>query len=225
MAGAGEARAAAPRMNRELDGQSGDYQNEIYTDGLSGVLPALPMEFQELEARAQAALSPSLLSYAAGGAGDESTHRANVSAFLRWGLVPRMTVGAARRDMSVNLFGTRLIILPCAAGVLGRIAHGQTESLIERAADVMLKQRRRLVLCLREAPLNLIHLRNMVAVTEAGATVYPMIPTYYNVPETLAQLRDEFVERVLQFLGLPGTDRYQWDGSDTAARREHTQAR
>jgi 4-hydroxy-3-polyprenylbenzoate decarboxylase len=51
-----------------------------------------------------------------------------------------------------------------------------------------------------------------------------MIPTYYNVPETLAQLRDEFVERVLQFLGLPGTDRYQWDGSDTAARREHTQA-
>ncbi|GHD77396.1 MULTISPECIES: UbiX family flavin prenyltransferase [Streptomyces] len=118
-----------------------------------------------------------------------------------------------------------MIILPCAAGVLGRIAHGQTESLIERAADVMLKQRRRLVLCLREAPLNLIHLRNMVAVTEAGATVYPMIPTYYNVPETLAQLRDEFVERVLQFLGLPGTDRYQWDGSDTAARREHTQAR
>ncbi|WP_329579939.1 flavoprotein [Streptomyces sp. NBC_01361] len=82
-----------------------------------------------------------------------------------------------------------------------------------------------LVLCLREAPLNLIHLRNMVAVTEAGATVYPMIPTYYNVPESLAQLRDEFVERVMQFLGLPGTDRYQWDGSDTAARREHTQVR
>ncbi|WP_392870286.1 flavoprotein [Streptomyces sp. LN499] len=85
--------------------------------------------------------------------------------------------------------------------------------------------RAQLVLCLREAPLNLIHLRNMVAITEAGATVYPMIPTYYNVPETLAQLRDEFVERVLQFLGLLGTDRYQWDGTDTAARREHTQAR
>ncbi|MFE9997291.1 HFCD family protein [Streptomyces avermitilis] len=70
----------------------------------------------------------------------------------------------------------------------------------------------------------LLSLRNMGAVTEAGSTVYPMIPTYYNVPETLAQLRDEFVERVLQFLGLPGTDRYQWDGRDTAARREHTQA-
>ncbi|WP_123980202.1 flavoprotein [Streptomyces sp. Ag109_O5-1] len=96
-----------------------------------------------------------------------------------------------------------------------------SESLVERAADVMLKQRRKLFLCLREAPLNLIHLRNMVAVTEAGATVYPMVPTHYNVPETLAQLRDEFVERVLQFLGLPGTDRYQWDGTDTAARRAH----
>ncbi|MEV6025571.1 UbiX family flavin prenyltransferase [Streptomyces sp. NPDC052036] len=116
-----------------------------------------------------------------------------------------------------------MVILPCAAGVLGRIAHGQSESLIERAADVMLKQRRTLVLCLREAPLNLIHLRNMVAVTEAGATVYPMIPTYYNVPETVAQLRDEFVERLMQFLGLPCTDRYQWDGSDTAARRERSQ--
>ncbi|WP_373561136.1 alpha-hydroxy-acid oxidizing protein [Streptomyces sp. OV198] len=108
MAGAGEARAVVPRVNRELDGQFGDYQNEIYTDGLSGVLPALPMEFQELEARARAALSPSLLSYVAGGAGDESTQRANVSAFLRWGLVPRMMAGAARRDMSVNLFGTSL---------------------------------------------------------------------------------------------------------------------
>jgi flavin prenyltransferase len=117
-----------------------------------------------------------------------------------------------------------MIVLPCAAGVLGRIAHGQSETLIERAADVMLKERRKLVLCLREAPLNLIHLRNMVAVTEAGAIVYPMIPTYYNVPETVEQLRDEFIERVLHVLGLPGTDRYQWDGTDTPARRarDHT---
>lgn len=118
-----------------------------------------------------------------------------------------------------------MIILPCAAGVLGRIAHGQAETLIERAADVMLKERRKLVLCLREAPLNLIHLRNMVAVTEAGAIVYPMIPTYYNVPETIEQLRDEFIERVMHVLGLPCTNRYQWDGSDTAARRERTRAR
>lgn len=126
-----------PRMNRELDGQFGDYQNEIYTDGLSGVLPALPMEFQELEARARAALSPSLLSYVAGGAGDESTQRANVSAFLRWGLVPRMMAGAARRDMSVNLFGTRLPspLFMAPVGVIGLCAQdGRGDLATARAA-------------------------------------------------------------------------------------------
>ncbi|MCW2888194.1 MAG: 3-octaprenyl-4-hydroxybenzoate carboxy-lyase [Streptosporangiaceae bacterium] len=117
-----------------------------------------------------------------------------------------------------------MVILPCAVGVLGRIAQGLALDLIERAADVALKERRRLVLCLRETPLNLAHLRNMVAVTEAGAIVYPMIPTYYNVPETLGELQDELVERVLQLLGLARTDRYQWDGSGTPARREHTAA-
>ncbi|MCW2946606.1 MAG: 3-octaprenyl-4-hydroxybenzoate carboxy-lyase [Actinoallomurus sp.] len=117
-----------------------------------------------------------------------------------------------------------MVILPCAAGVLGRIAQGLALDLIERAADVALKERRRLVLCLRETPLHLIHLRNMVAVTEAGAIVYPMIPTYYNVPQTLGELQDELVERVLQLLGLRHTDRYRWDGSSTPARREHTGA-
>jgi hypothetical protein len=72
-------------MNLEFDGQFGNYQNEIYFKGLSGVLPTMPMTFEELEGRAQAVLSPSLLSYVAGGAGDESTQRANVSAFQRWG--------------------------------------------------------------------------------------------------------------------------------------------
>lgn len=138
MAGAGEARAVTPRVNRELDGQFGDYQNEIYTGGLSGVLPALPMEFQELEARARAALSLlSLLSYVAGGAGDESTQRANVSAFLRWGLVPRMMAGAARRDMSVNLFGTRLPspLFMAPVGVIGLCAQdGRGDLATARAA-------------------------------------------------------------------------------------------
>jgi 4-hydroxy-3-polyprenylbenzoate decarboxylase len=124
-----------------------------------------------------------------------------------------VTSGSYRNDA--------MIVLPCAAGVLGRIAQAQAQSLIERAADVALKQRRMLVLCLREAPLNLAHLRNMVAVTETGAIVYPMIPTYYNVPKTLTELQDELVERLLELVGLPETDRYQWDGSNTAAHREH----
>ncbi len=124
-------------MNVEFHGQFGDYQNEIYLAGLSGVLPTMPMAFQELEARAQAAMSPSLLSYVAGGAGDESTQRANVSAFQRWGLVPRMMVGANRRDMSVDLFGMRLPspLFMAPVGVIGLCAqNGHGDLATARAA-------------------------------------------------------------------------------------------
>lgn len=85
-----------------------DYQLEIYFQGLSGVLPTLPMAFAELEAKAQAAMSPSMWSYVAGGAGDERTQRVNVTAFDHWGLMPRMFVGANDRDLSVELFGLTL---------------------------------------------------------------------------------------------------------------------
>ena len=93
-----------------------DYELEIYLQGLSGVLPSLPMSFAELEAKAQAAMSPSLWSYVAGGAGDERTQRVNVTAFDNWGLMPRMFVGATERDLSVELFG----LTPAVAGVAWR---------------------------------------------------------------------------------------------------------
>jgi len=86
----------------------GDFQNEIYFAGLTGRVPTLPMSYAELERRATQALPPSVLSYVAGGAGDEATQRANVDAFGRWGLAPRMFVGAKERDLSVELFGMRL---------------------------------------------------------------------------------------------------------------------
>lgn len=108
---------------------------------------------------------------------------------------------------------TDMIVLPCALGAAGRIAHGIANTLLERAADVCLKERRRLVLCIRETPLNLIHLRNLVQLTEAGAVVYPMIPTYYNVPRDLAQMDEEFVLRLLGFVGLDQTDHYEWSGA------------
>ena len=99
----------------------GDYQIEIYFNALQGVLPALPMAFAELEERARHALPPSVWSYVAGGAGDEATQRANVEAFGRWGLIPRMLVGAKQRDLSVDLFGHRLRspLLLAPIGVLG----------------------------------------------------------------------------------------------------------
>lgn len=86
----------------------GDYQLEIYLQGLAGVVPSLPMAFSELEERAQSAMSPSVWSYVAGGAGDERTQRVNVSAFEHWGLIPRMGVGATERDLKVDLFGLTL---------------------------------------------------------------------------------------------------------------------
>ncbi|GAY17341.1 alpha-hydroxy-acid oxidizing protein [Mycobacterium sp. shizuoka-1] len=85
----------------------GNYQIEIYFQGLTGVLPSLPMSFAELEARAAQTLSPSIWSYVAGGAGDERTQRANVTAFDQWGVIPRMLVGATERDLSVQLWGRR----------------------------------------------------------------------------------------------------------------------
>ena len=86
----------------------GDYQNEIYLQGLGGVVPKLPMVFADIEAKAEKSLPPSIWSYVAGGAGDERTQRANAEVFAQWGLMPRMFVGAAQRDLSVDLFGLTL---------------------------------------------------------------------------------------------------------------------
>lgn len=115
----------------------GDFQNEIYFQGLRGVVPEYPVVFAELEQRAQAAMPPSIWSYVAGGAGDERTQRANVAAFDRWGLIPRMFVGAKERDLSVDLFGmtlpTPLFMAP--VGVIGLCAQdGHGDLATARAA-------------------------------------------------------------------------------------------
>lgn len=103
-----------------------------------------------------------------------------------------------------------MIILPCSMGTLAGIAHGMAANLVERAADVCLKERRRVVLCVRETPLNLIHIRNMASAAEAGATIFPVIPTFYNAPETVAAMARNFVHRVLQHIGLPQPDAFVW---------------
>ncbi|TDD81813.1 lactate 2-monooxygenase [Saccharopolyspora karakumensis] len=115
----------------------GDYQLEIYLNGLSGVLPDLPVEFDELEERAKAAMSPTVWSYVHGGAGSERTQRANVTAFDRWGLVPRMFVGATERDLEVDLFGLKLPspVFMAPIGVLGICAQdGHGDLATARAA-------------------------------------------------------------------------------------------
>ena len=114
-----------------------DYQLEIYFQGLSGVLPKLPMSFAELEAKAQAAMSPSMWSYVAGGAGDERTQRVNASAFENWGLMPRMFVGAAERDLTVDFLGLSLPspVMMAPVGVIGLCAQdGHGDLATARAA-------------------------------------------------------------------------------------------
>jgi 4-hydroxy-3-polyprenylbenzoate decarboxylase len=103
-----------------------------------------------------------------------------------------------------------MIILPCSMGTLAGIAHGLARNLIERAADVCLKEERPLVLCARETPLNRVHIRNMDWAAEAGATIYPLIPTFYNRPANLDAMARQFACRVLAFIGLPQDDAYVW---------------
>lgn len=95
-----------------------------------------------------------------------------------------------------------LVVIPCSMGVVGRIASGVSNDLVTRAADVCLKERRKLVLVVRETPFSLIHLRNMTALTEAGAVVLPAAPAFYNKPQSIDNLVDFVVDRVLQSLGL-----------------------
>ena len=105
-----------------------------------------------------------------------------------------------------------MVVIPCSAGALARIAYGISVDLVGRAADVMLKERRRLVLVLRETPISLVHARAMTQVIEAGAFVMPASPSFYSGPRTIEQLVDTVVARVLDRLGLPNELMKRWDG-------------
>ncbi len=105
-----------------------------------------------------------------------------------------------------------MIVIPCSVGTLARIANGVASHLIERAADVCLKEKRPLVLCVRETPLNKIHIRNMYRAADAGATIFPLIPAFYYRPASLDDMAREFANRVLAHLGRPQPDAFQWKG-------------
>ena len=119
-------------------------------------------------------------------------------------------VGAAIASGSFLCAG--MVIAPCSMRTLAAVAHGLSDNLITRAADVMLKERRRLVLMVRESPLNLAHLRNMVAVTEMGGIVCPPVPAFYLRPQTVADIVDQSVARVLDLLEIPHTLATRWTG-------------
>ena len=109
-----------------------------------------------------------------------------------------------------------MIVAPCSMKSLAALAHGLSDNLIARAADVMLKQRRRLVLLARETPLNLAHLRNMVAVTEMGGIVMPPVPAFYQRPSSIDEIVDDTVARVLDLVGLHAPALKRWSGMKDA---------
>ena len=115
-----------------------------------------------------------------------------------------------------------MVVIPCSTGGLARIAHGVSEDLIGRAADVMLKERRKLVLVVREAPLSQIHLENMLAVTRAGAVVLPAAPSFYSKPTTIEALLDTVVGRVLDQLGLSNELAPRWGADETGRKKGAT---
>ena len=119
-------------------------------------------------------------------------------------------VGAPIASGSFQCSG--VVIAPCSMRTLAAVAHGLSDNLITRAADVMLKERRRLVLMVRESPLHLVHLRNMVSVTEMGAIVCPPLPAFYLHPKSVSDIVDHSVARVLDLLDLPHTLAPRWQG-------------
>ncbi len=124
--------------------------------------------------------------------------------------LPNKDIGASIASGSAAV--DAMAVIPCSAGALGSIAAGTSGDLLSRAADVCLKERRPLVLCLRETPLNRIHLENMLRVHDAGAIVMPAMPAFYYEPESIAAMVEQFCYRVLAQLGLPQEKQYRWNG-------------
>ena len=127
-------------------------------------------------------------------------------------------VGAAIASGSHPSSG--MIVLPCSMGTLASIANGLADTLIARAADVTLKERRPLVLCVRETPFNRIHLRNMTLAAEAGATIFPCIPAFYNKPVDSDAMAKQFVCRVLAHIGLVQPGAYVWKADEEQGLRD-----
>ena len=127
---------------------------------------------------------------------------------IEW--LPNKDVGASIASGSAAVDG--MVVIPCSAGALGAIAAGIANDLLTRAADVCLKERRRLILCLRETPLNRIHIENMLRVTDAGAIVMPAMPAFYYDPKSIADMVEQFAYRVLAQLDLPQEKQYRWKG-------------
>lgn len=126
-------------------------------------------------------------------------------------VVPNKDVGAAIASGSYPV--DAMIVIPCTMGALASIANGMSDDLVARAADVMLKEGRKLVLCVRDTPFNRVHLENMLRAQQGGAVVMPVVPAFYFKPKSIDEIVTQYVCRVLAQAGLPQEKMYRWTGS------------
>jgi len=137
-------------------------------------------------------------------------HRILGEAAKKIEILPNKDVGASIASGSYEV--DAMLVIPCSMGTLAAIANGTSDDLIARAADVMLKESRKLVLCIRDTPFNRIHLENMLRAQQAGAVVMPVIPAFYDQPKTIDDLVTQYTCRVLAQIGLPQERMYRWSG-------------
>jgi 4-hydroxy-3-polyprenylbenzoate decarboxylase len=133
-------------------------------------------------------------------------------------VLPNKDIGAPIASGSYAL--DSMIVVPCSMGTLAAIATGVSDDLVSRAADVMLKENRKLVLCVRDTPFNRIHLENMLRAQQAGAVIMPAIPAFYHHPQTIDDLVTQYIYRVLAQIHLPQENMYRWAGQSNAKKAE-----
>jgi flavin prenyltransferase len=133
-------------------------------------------------------------------------------------MLPNKDVGASIASGSYAV--DAMVIIPCSMGTLGAIANGISDDLVARAADVMLKEGRKLVLCVRDTPLSRVHLENMLRAQQAGAVIMPVVPAFYHQPKTIDDLVTQYVCRVLAQMGLAQDKMYRWTGTLASKKAE-----
>lgn len=133
-------------------------------------------------------------------------------------VLPNKDIGAAIASGSYTV--DSMIVIPCSMGTLAAIASGVSDDLVSRAADVMLKENRKLVLCVRDTPFNRIHLENMLRAQQAGAVIMPAIPAFYHHPQTIDEMVTQYIYRVLAQINLPQENMFRWAGQTNVKKAE-----